>query len=126
MGRTASPGSLEPRDRAVTPLEASLASASTSGRMALLECWANTAAVAAAAVVVGGASPAAAGEERAVRARVTSALPAGGVGGAQHWDRLAGRNARAGRQCVCAWHWWDWGNITRRECGHRRTADADS
>src|SRR2546429_3873321 len=57
MDRTAPRDSTEPRERAVTLLEASPPSASTSGRMVLPERAANTAAVAAGGGGGGGPNP---------------------------------------------------------------------
>src|SRR5204863_7192939 len=60
MDRTAPRDSTEPRERAVTLLEASPPSASTSGRMVLPERAANTAAVAAVVAGEAGSIPLAA------------------------------------------------------------------
>src|SRR5947208_16631080 len=72
MDRTAPRDSTEPRERAVTLLEASPPSASTSGRMVLPERAANTAAVA--AVV--------AGEARSIPLAAATAALVGGLAGA--------------------------------------------
>src|SRR5438094_10570381 len=60
MDMTAARDSTEPRERAVTLLEASPPSASTSGRMVLPERAANTAAVAAVVAAEAGSIPLAA------------------------------------------------------------------
>src|SRR5437667_9721280 len=96
MDRTAPRDSTEPRERAVTLLEASPPSASTSGRMVLPERAANTAAVAAVVAGEAGSLPLAAAMAAVVvglavapgAAEVAAAVPAAGA------DALGG-----GRTC---------------------------
>src|SRR5438034_9391322 len=86
MDRTAPRDSTEPRERAVTLLEASPPSASTSGRMVLPERAANTAAVAAGVAGEAGAiALAAAVAAVGVGLEGGRGAASGGGGGAGAW-----------------------------------------
>src|SRR5437773_10147660 len=93
MDRTAPRDSTEPRERAVTLLEASPPSASTSGRMVLPERAANTAAVAAVVAAEAGSIPLAAAMAAVV---VGLAVAPGAAAGA-----AAGAAGRAGSAGGC-------------------------